>query len=290
MEELSRKVKSEIRNKSVRINVEHENDDEVQDEKEDEDEIYLDDSTLSWKKYDTLNLFIYRFYCVISLGLLPIINFFYPTIRLRMITIACQPHQADFVSIKVNNVREFFEVSHYHNAESREHCVFIEIKCRRFCASNTEKYKFRDVPFVPINYGRFLNPNYRKQNHIKLLEVERKILAAQYGPNVFKIPEPTFLEISLKQLLSPFFLFQYFAVLVWYSEDYWFYATLILIITVVAVYFATIEELHNLETLRQLVGAKSSVKVPEDNPIKSTDPGKNQSEGKLCTLTDNYLL
>lgn len=76
-----------------------------------------------------------------------------------------------------------------------------------------------------------------------------------------KIPESGFIEIGIRHLLSPFYLFQYFAVVVWYVEEYWLFATLILIITLSAVYFTTKESYYNLQQLRQLVGSHNKVEL-----------------------------
>jgi hypothetical protein len=42
----------------------------------------------------------------------------------------------------------------------------------------------------------------------------------RYGPNMFSVKQPTFVELYKKQLLNPFSVFQVFCVLLWAIDDY----------------------------------------------------------------------
>ena len=64
---------------------------------------------------------------------------------------------------------------------------------------------------------------------------------------------------SLKNL--SIFVFEYFAAIIWFIEDYIGYAILILVVTVLAIYLLTIETVHNLARLRELAGQENMVRV-----------------------------
>jgi cation-transporting ATPase 13A1 len=46
----------------------------------------------------------------------------------------------------------------------------------------------------------------------------------RYGPNLFQVRQPTFLDLYYKQLLNPFSVFQIFCVLLWAIDDYLIYS------------------------------------------------------------------
>ncbi len=97
-------------------------------------------------------------------------------------------------------------------------------------------------------------------------------MTAQYGLNAMSIPESNFFEIFFKHMLSPFFVFQYFSAIVWFTEEYVAYAVLILLITLVSIYVTTAEEVYNLQRLKTLAGAESTVRILETNrSAKSTN-------------------
>ena len=49
------------------------------------------------------------------------------------------------------------------------------------------------------------------------------IESKRFGPNVFDVKQPTFMELYKKQMLSPFTVFQLFCVVLWMLDDYWQY-------------------------------------------------------------------
>eukprot|EP01062_Namystynia_karyoxenos_P062294 TRINITY_DN551_c0_g3_i1.p1 TRINITY_DN551_c0_g3~~TRINITY_DN551_c0_g3_i1.p1 ORF type:complete len:1202 (+),score=344.34 TRINITY_DN551_c0_g3_i1:77-3682(+) len=57
-----------------------------------------------------------------------------------------------------------------------------------------------------------------------LSDAEAAAAAPVYGPNKFSIRIPEFRELMLEHLLSPFFVFQMFCVLLWLLDEYWYYS------------------------------------------------------------------
>lgn len=43
-----------------------------------------------------------------------------------------------------------------------------------------------------------------------------------YGPNLFDIPVPTFIELFVEHMLAPFFVFQLFSISLWLMDDMWY--------------------------------------------------------------------
>jgi cation-transporting ATPase 13A3/4/5 len=68
-------------------------------------------------------------------------------------------------------------------------------------------------------------------------------------------------EIMIAQLLSPFFMFQYFSVILWCYENYIAFSMVILAITIIAIYTNTAEQNFNLKRLREMAGRTTKVNV-----------------------------
>lgn len=212
----------------------------------------------SWLKLDPTRAFLYYFSSAGTLGILPIVCFYYPHVYYQIIAVVCSPEESQFVHVNYNGEEFVCEVEHYQQATG-EHVFTIEVETVRYSASNRNKYTFHRVPDVPIQFKRFLALDYPSRHHPDELEEEARILKHHYGQNVMKIPETTFFEILLRYLLSPFYLFQYFSVSVWLAEDYWTFALVILFITLIAIYVTAQESLSNLESLRALAGVHGDV-------------------------------
>jgi cation-transporting P-type ATPase 13A2 len=93
----------------------------------------------------------------------------------------------------------------------------------------------------------------------------RDTLLALYGTNKMELPKASFWDILTVTIFHPFYLFQYFAVVVWMIEDYILYSCVILLTTGGAIYATTSETMFNLRRLHDLAGASSMVTVVREN-------------------------
>jgi hypothetical protein len=210
-------------------------------------------------------------------------------VGVKLRTTECDPELSDFVIVEIEGVTSGNSVEHFQNDSSMEHLIVLEIDCVRFIASSQNKFKFSRLPDVPRNFKRFINDQYFKVNDKKRLEDEFRIMTAQYGPNKMTIPDSHFVEIAIKHMFSPFFLFQYFSAIVWMAEDYAAYAVLILVITFVTVYITTSEELFNLQRLKTLAGAEGTVRIVESQ--RSMNPANEQQmEGQFANTIVAFII
>lgn len=217
---------------------------------------------ISWRRKDSLRLALYRVLSILSVGLLPIFCFYFSVYFDIWTGVICDPGFADLVVIKVDGKKIAVQVQQLERTGSNgSPVVAIELDCIRYFALQEEEYKFRKVRDIPRNFIRFLDIDYVSDHAPKEMVEEQSILRTQYGLNLMKIPESTFMEIAIRHMLSPFYLFQYFAASVWFAEDYWLYAILILIITFAAIFVTTRETISNLHSLRLLAGSDSTVQA-----------------------------
>lgn len=213
-----------------------------------------------WRRWDEFKANVFIAAGVFTVGLLPLYCFYNPNVGNKVRTSECAPDHAEFVKIAIDGVEFLAETLHFHS-ETGEHLVIIEVDCVRYVASSASAYIFARVSDAPFNFARFCDPSYDARTDRKALHKEYCILSAHYGQNLMKIPESGFFEVAFRHIMSPFYIFQYFAAIIWYAENYWLYATLILMITFGAIYLTTKESIFNLESMRLLAGVHNSVKL-----------------------------
>jgi len=79
-----------------------------------------------------------------------------------------------------------------------------------------------------------------------------RVVASQirYGPNLFRVKEPQFLELYKKQLLNPFSVFQVFCVLLWAIDDYLIYSCFSLFMVLTFEATVVFQRLKSMQALR----------------------------------------
>merc|ERR550514_1415375 len=82
------------------------------------------------------------------------------------------------------------------------------------------------------------------------IEVKRAV----YGPNIFDIPIPPYMQLLKEQLLSPLAMFQIFCSLLWCLDTYWKY-TLMQMSTILG--FDAMTAFQRSKTLQSLRGMAS---------------------------------
>ena len=118
--------------------------------------------------------------------------------------------------------------------------IFTQINSRRYYASRSTDWLLCPVLDVPTDFSRKFLCGGTTAGEIAAVK-------RMYGPNKIEVPSRGWLKILLIQLCSPFFIFQYFSVILWcFFEDYIAFSMVILIITVFAIYANTYEEIYNL--------------------------------------------
>lgn len=74
----------------------------------------------------------------------------------------------------------------------------------------------------------------------------------KWGKNDFDIPIPLFADLLKEQLVAPFFVFQFFCMLLWCLDEYVYYSMLTLLMLVVFECTVVKQRQRNMETLNQM--------------------------------------
>ena len=260
-------------------------------------------TTYSWRKSDRFYEILSGIFAVLSLGIVPAINVFYPAFGLRLRTIPAEsPADADFVIANIVTDDEPKEcvcvVNHMVNVNDNEHIISFQADCQRYCGTSLEKFKVYKVEDVPHNMCRFLQAS---TSHVE--KRERDILALKYGPNEMDIPPTDLFAITVKHALNPLIIFGYFSIIIWGLEGYYAWTGFLIFMVLATIYVLVEWTSYNLRRLRELAGQHSDVQLIETmaisgTAISSTDTGisENKDQGgdlnknKTVTVSDATLV
>ncbi|CAH8509476.1 unnamed protein product [Schistosoma intercalatum] len=92
---------------------------------------------------------------------------------------------------------------------------------------------------------------------------------ALYGMNEISINLTSIVRLLLDVCLNPFYCFQIFSCILWYSDEYWMYATCIVVISIMSLSWQVYELRRNEKTLKETMCISSSVIVyREEDGVK----------------------
>ncbi|XP_054745441.1 polyamine-transporting ATPase 13A3 isoform X2 [Anastrepha obliqua] len=74
-----------------------------------------------------------------------------------------------------------------------------------------------------------------------------------YGPNEITIPYKDFKTLLVLEMLNPFYVFQIFSVILWFTYDYYYYACVILLMSMFGIAMSIIQTKKNQDSLRETV-------------------------------------
>ena len=133
------------------------------------------------------------------------------------------------------------------------------------------------VPDAPFNFSAtFVLPPSQST-----VVPSRESRMATFGDNRMSLREANVAAVLLEQVVSPFYLFQYFAVGVWLSTYYYIYSAVVLVITAASITMTTREELFNLRRLHDLANSKGKIDLfpPSGVGAASTQSDRNLVPG-----------
>jgi hypothetical protein len=216
-----------------------------------------DKMVVVWMCHTETNLSFYILGCIVSFGLLYIWCLISPSWKEWFLSSSCTPEQADSVSTTIDKVLKVVPI--YRTTVDGRLILSIELNCKRYYTSEAEGWEFLSVPDVPINFSQYLKPT------TSVTVASRDTLIALYGTNKMELPKASFWDILAVTIFHPFYLFQYFAVIVWMIEDYILYSCVILLTTGGAIYATASETMFNLRRLHDLAGATSMVTLVKES-------------------------
>jgi cation-transporting ATPase 13A3/4/5 len=92
-------------------------------------------------------------------------------------------------------------------------------------------------------------------------EKELTDLVAKFGSSEILVEKPNLLKILGEEMLSPFYIFQYFSLWLWIYEEYINYSIAIIIITSTSIGVAVRDTYVNTMNIREMAQTKCEVTV-----------------------------
>lgn len=112
-----------------------------------------------------------------------------------------------------------------------------------------------------------------------------------FGENAINIEVLPYMKILFQEVLGPFYIFQVFSCAIWFIDDYYYYGTCIIVMSVASLVSSVIQIRRNQEQLRDTVVSTSFVKVcrGKDN-YEEIDSGQLVPGDVVVVPTFNSLL
>ncbi|XP_022780127.1 probable cation-transporting ATPase 13A3 isoform X4 [Stylophora pistillata] len=86
-----------------------------------------------------------------------------------------------------------------------------------------------------------------------------------YGPNVIDVTVKSYGRLFLEEVADPFYVFQFCSIVLWSTDDYYYYALAILIVTMVSITITVYQTKMHLQRLRSMVAVSERVTVLRNN-------------------------
>ncbi|KAF1748434.1 hypothetical protein GCK72_024901 [Caenorhabditis remanei] len=111
-----------------------------------------------------------------------------------------------------------------------------------------------------------------------------------YNQNVLYLPLTPLLKILFKEVLGPFYLFQVFSVTLWYVDNYAYYASVIVLITVVSAGLSVRSARKQERKVRNMVGESGTVTVRRNKEDIVVNASELVPDDIVVLPTDTFVL
>jgi hypothetical protein len=212
-------------------------------------------ATFTWLQVSVLRNIVFHAMCVLSGGLLIIFCINFPHCRMDMVTIVCKSAlEAEFVLVAEGEEKRYIEVEH-HSIDAVDLTCFEDCGVR-YVAAREKQWVVEELPSEPVEFSELFVSTKNHKNR-----PTRAYLQAVYGLNQMKIEAADAFTVTLREVVSPFYLFQYFAVAVWLYTDYIIYSVVVIWITIMSIVFCVRSKLYNLKRLHDLAGSQRMISM-----------------------------
>ncbi|KAI8352801.1 hypothetical protein B0O80DRAFT_427396 [Mortierella sp. GBAus27b] len=228
-------------------------------------------------------LYLYYFVCFLSAGVVFLLGRWMPKYYISFVAKPCKMGQASFVVIEDEWGQLFMETVSTKYYGGLITSVFSPEQLE--CPDDDEGHDtsgatgmLHDMRFFDYQYIRFIyNPVARafmQNSHWKdpewtSVEACEKGLergthqerAMVFGQNLIDVKEKTVGQLLAQEVLHPFYIFQVFSIALWISDDYYYYAACIFVISTVSVITELVDTKRTMKRMRTMSRFTCNVKV-----------------------------
>eukprot|EP01102_Stenamoeba_stenopodia_P001111 TRINITY_DN10974_c0_g1_i1.p1 TRINITY_DN10974_c0_g1~~TRINITY_DN10974_c0_g1_i1.p1 ORF type:complete len:1106 (-),score=181.90 TRINITY_DN10974_c0_g1_i1:41-3358(-) len=213
------------------------------------------------------------FYYVLGLctgGLLFLLCFWYPNLATILQRKKSSLADADYVLIY--GIDETWE-------ELRVTTIALRTKIAPYQQQNLRLFLYRNVRYVyRSDVQEFSRPEHNfTQPFVDIHELrqgigeeERESRSTLYGPNLIDIPVKSVFSMLITEVFHPFYIFQMFSCALWFADLYYYYATVIVLMSAASITWTIIFTRSNLIRLREIAHVSCDVNLLNYNSGGST--------------------
>ncbi|KAL0230871.1 hypothetical protein PCE1_003248 [Barthelona sp. PCE] len=209
---------------------------------------------ISFRRYTLLRRMSWVFLSIITLGIVNLLGYWFPTIRFIISGKRCT-ESTEFNPSHVKYRDEQGEIvveQLFYNIEDQN--FFLNHRFRKyFYNSETNEFLLEVYDYftsdTPTSLDEGLSPSLRKMH------------ALYFGTNSFHLQPPGFLRMLITEILTPFYVFQILACVLWAVDEYLFYACCILLLALFSVGTAMYSEFSLHKKLKDLISPCPDVEI-----------------------------
>eukprot|EP01080_Neovahlkampfia_damariscottae_P001121 gene1121-10635_t len=226
---------------------------------------------------------IYIFLCIITFGFYYIFSRWFPFLYVVVTHLKSTFKLCDLVFIKSNQNDEI------------KYCKVKMIEIESPEPQRIRFFKYRKLNFI---YSEESNEFKRISVKKKCDEIinsnyptERKIKNFQkfFGKNSIEIKVKSIISLLLDEIITPFYVFQLYSIILWYCENYYIFATALGITSLISISVSLYQTRSNLTKLREM--SKNEVEVVRiTNEKRELIPSSELVPGDIIEVHDHLLM
>lgn len=241
---------------------------------------------------------IYYILAFLSLGILCLIMRWKPVWKVLMTSKCCPLAKAEIVVLKDNHglysveniytkclLSQLYDQSHY---QSSDNAQYSDVEIRYFIYKyiryiwNSEKNSFSRLR--GYDHKVLCSDLITKFHGLSKVQQEQRLKI--YGPNNTSIEVKSYFNLLINEVLNPFYIFQIASIALWMSDNYYYYASAIFVISVISICISLYETKRQQIALHDMAEYSSLqyVNVCRGGQIFEDIPSCNLVPGDVITI------
>ena len=232
---------------------------------------------------------------IITIFLINLIFSWYPRLKMKFLFVECGIDEATHFAIFGSDLKFYLTVKKQYNLPDIEGTAL-----KRYCFSNIENkiilFNFKLFNYIYVEkLTEFISlkfiintttDNIQKYFMDGLNEMEVEHQRQIFGECNLKIKVDSVLALILKEITDPFYIFEIFAIILWFYNEYEKYATVILVATVLSIAFAIYETRTNLLNIQKMANYSCDLGIFRINKVNLSKSKKGEKELLKCKSTN----
>ena len=232
-------------------------------------------------KINNCKLAFLIFLNIITLGIINLFIVWFPSLKLKLIYsqtnlekanyvfISCKDNENYIINLNKKNLpkikNSFLKSEFNSNVNENEICIFFIFKLFTYIFDSNKNCFESLKNEIDSNYN-----NIHKKCSVGLNINEYNYQKSLFGICDLEIKVNSFLTLLAIEFTDPFYIFQVFSIILWYTNDYAVYSTIILVTTLFSLFYGTYETRSNLLNLQQMAKYSCNVNVKRKNEFNES--------------------